>query len=363
MADGGGAVLVLNAGSSSVKYALFSPDLERITGGIVEIGAGSDEGGTADGDGAGDHREALDRVLAALEGAGHPMPSLAAAAHRVVHGGAALTRPCAITPEVIEAIRAASPLAPLHNPHNLAGIEAIARRAPRLPQFASFDTAFHATNPPEAVACALPRAWREAGVRRYGFHGISYQALVEELAARGPLPRRLLAFHLGNGASACAILEGKSVATTMGYSPLSGLPGGTRAGDLDPAAVLRIAEAEGIGAAHDLLNRQSGLLGLSGESGDMRALLGSGAPAARFAVSHFCYWAARHGASLIGAMGGLDAIAFTGGIGENAGMVREEIARRLEWAGPGARKVHVIGAREERRIASDALKMLDGAAK
>ncbi len=365
-------VLVLNAGSSSLKYALFAPDLAPLTGGIVEIGAegGAPEGSEtgengAEGSGtrARDHAEALGRVFASLEAAGHPPESLAAAAHRVVHGGAALTRPCALTPPVIAAIRAAAPLAPLHNPANLAGIEAIAARAPALPQFASFDTAFHATNPPEATTCALPARWREAGVRRYGFHGLSYAALVAEMAARAPLPRRLLAFHLGNGASACAILEGRSVATTMGYSPLSGLAGGTRAGDLDPAAVLRLAEELGSPrAALSLLNGASGLLGLSGESGDMRALLASGSGAARFAVEHFCYWAARHGGSLIAAMGGLDAIAFTGGIGENAAPVRAAIVRRLEWAGAGAGNVHVIAAREERQIAREALCLMAGRA-
>ncbi len=347
-----GAILVLNAGSSSLKYALFGQDLARIAGGVVEIGTGAGK------DGCRHHREALDHVLATLEGAGHPLHRLAAAAHRVVHGGCTLAAPARITPAVMQAIRGAISLAPLHNPANLAGIEALSALAPELPQYASFDTAFHATNPPEARTYALPAEWRARGLCRYGFHGLSYAALVDELAARGPLPRRLLAFHLGSGASACAILEGRSVATTMGCSPLSGLVMATRAGDLDPALVLWLAEELGVAGARTLLNREAGLSGLSGESGDMRVLLESDSPAARLAVGHYTYWAARHGASLIAAMGGVEAIAFTGGIGENAKTVREAILNRLGFAGVPEENVHVIAAREERRIAREALSLM-----
>jgi acetate kinase len=231
---------------------------------------------------------------------------LAAAAHRVVHGGADLTVPCRIDAGVLEQIGAAIALAPLHNPHNLLGITALAEIAPELVQFASFDTAFHATNPEVATRYAVPDDWAAQGVRRYGFHGTSYQSLVgcfEEVTGAA-LPERLLAFHLGNGASICAIYQGKLVATTMGYSPLEGLTMGTRAGGIDAGAVLDMADRIGVAAARGALNHRSGLVALSGGVSDMRALCERSDERAVFAIAHFCYWAARHAGSMMAAMGG-----------------------------------------------------------
>lgn len=346
-------LLVVNAGSSSVKLAVFDDRLQPVlAASVTEIGGagrlrcGSVSAGCA----APDHRSALALVFDAMAGQGVPLSALTAAAHRVVHGGEALVQPCRITPEVIAGIEACAPLAPLHNPANLTAIRALADLAPDLPQYASFDTAFHATNPEVAVTYALPLAERERGLRRYGFHGISYAGLVASLGDTPP--RRLLALHLGNGASACAILEGQSVASTMGYSPLDGLTMGTRAGAIDGNAVLRLAELHGVQGAARILNRESGLLALGGTN-DMRALQEAGTPEAAFARDHFRYWAVRHCGSLIAAMGGLDAVAFTGGIGENDAEMRAAIVAGLAWAGDVP--VLVIPAEEERSIAAQAL--------
>ncbi|NDV01873.1 acetate/propionate family kinase [Pseudoroseicyclus tamaricis] len=349
-----GPILVLNAGSSSLKAELFGEGLASLLAlSVSEIGGAGElvVGEARRPVSAPGHEAALALLLEALEAAGHPPESLRAAGHRVVHGGG-LTAPARVTEEVLEIIRAACPLAPLHNPANLAGIEALARLAPALPQTASFDTAFHATQPPLATTYALPQALRDRGLRRYGFHGLSYASLVARL---DPLPRRLLALHLGNGASLCAIEEGRSVATSMGYSPASGLVMGTRAGDIDAALVLRLAAEEGIAGAEEILLRQSGLTGLAGTN-DMQTLLARPDAEARFAVDAFCYWAIRHGASAVAAMGGLDAIVFTGGIGEHAAPVREAIAAGLAFLGPA--EVRVMEADEERQIARDALALL-----
>ncbi len=367
-----GPVLVLNAGSSSIKFAVFDGGLEETLAGSVEIcpeDSARSRGGAkrppvgADGrcpavppDGASDHGQALEVILGRLGQSGIPVGALAGAAHRVVHGGARLTAPCRITPDIIAEIRACIPLAPLHNPHNLAAIETLAEIAPDLPQFASFDTAFHATNPEVARRFAIPDDLHKSNIRRFGFHGISYRALVDGFP--GPLPERLLAFHLGNGASLCAIHKGRSVATTMGYSPLDGLTMGTRPGSMDAGAVLEIVARLGLEETREVLNRRSGLLALSGIGPDMRALLDSDAPEAAFAVEHFCYWAARHAGSMIAAMQGVDAIAFTGGIGENAAPVRERIVELLAWSGVAQADIHVIAAREERQIAADALQLM-----
>ena len=333
-------LLVVNAGSSSLKVALFDGAVQVRAAQVGEIGT----------DG---HRAALERLLA--EGFDR---GLTAAGHRVVHGGADLTATCRIDAGVLARIEACVPLAPLHNPANLAAIRALADLAPDLPQFASFDTGFHATNPEVAWRYALPAAVEAEGIRRYGFHGLSYAAIVRKVQENGGgvLPERLLALHLGNGASICAIRGGRSVATTMGYSPLDGLTMGTRSGGIDGNAVLRLAELHGIAGAARILNRESGLLGLGGAS-DMRALHGAGTAAARFAVAHFCYWAVRHAGSMIAAMGGLDAVAFTGGIGENDAFVRGEILRGLAFVAAG-KPVFVIAAEEERQIAMEVLALL-----
>jgi acetate kinase len=370
------SVLVVNAGSSSVKVALFDADLtERMSGRVTEIGGAAriEVGALTGARVVPDHAAALALVFEAMDEAGVPVASLTAAAHRVVHGGAALVAPRRITPEVVAGIEGCVPLAPLHNPANLMAIRALVRLVPDLPQYASFDTAFHATNPEVALRYALPPEAEALGLRRYGFHGISYASLVRKVQEIGEnrLPKRLLAFHLGNGASACAILAGQSVASTMGYSPLDGLTMGTRTGSIDGNAVLRLAEVHGVAGASRILNRESGLLGLGGAS-DMRALHRAGTPEAEFAIAHVCYWARRHAGSLIAAMGGLDAIAFTGGIGENDAHVRGEILRGLDWAGvdfdeganrdgaavlhrPGARvAIWTVVAEEERQIAREA---------
>ena len=349
-------ILVVNAGSSSIKVALVSDALEREMTAEV-AGIGGDARLRADGAdtavAAADHGAALDHLLKALEARGVTPASLRAAAHRIVHGGATLTAPARLTDDVLARVAACNPLAPLHNPHNLSAIRALAARAPELPQFGSFDTAFHATCPEVATTYALPEAERAKGIRRYGFHGLSYAALVEAL--RPDLPARLLALHLGGGASLCAIRDGRSVASSMGYSPLDGLVMGTRTGEIDGMAVLRLAADHGLDGAAHLLNRDSGLRALGGTA-DMAALLASDDPRARFAVDHYCYWAARQAGSAVVAMGGLDAIAFTGGIGENAAPVRDAILRHLAFLGKVP--VHVIPCDEERQIARDALRLL-----
>lgn len=351
-------LLVVNAGSSSVKLAVFDGDLRAVLAGSVsEIGGAArlKIGSTDRVCAIGDHQSALALAFDAMAAQGVGLDDLTAAAHRVVHGGAALVAPARVTAAVIAGIEACVPLAPLHNPGNLTAIRALAALAPELPQFASFDTAFHASNPEVAVSYALPLTERTRGLRRYGFHGISYAGLVQHLHEKSLLPNRLLALHLGNGASLCAILNGVSVATTMGYSPLDGLTMGTRAGAIDGNAVLRLAEVHGIAAAARILNRESGLQGLGGYS-DMRALHAAGTPEAAFAVEHFCYWAVRHAGSMIAAMGGLDGIAFTGGIGENDALVRQKIVTGLEWA--GRVPVQIVPAAEERTIAAQALALL-----
>ncbi|ATF17256.1 acetate/propionate family kinase [Phaeobacter gallaeciensis] len=371
-------ILVLNAGSSSIKFAIFDADLSQRIAGLAE-GIGTPQSRLRIADTSSDsqfptHAEALAAILAALPDHGIDPTQLAAVGHRVVHGGRKLTKPLRITPEIRAEIADCTPLAPLHNPHSLAAIDTMAAAAPDLPQFASFDTSFHATNPEVATRYAIPRVEETKGIRRYGFHGLSYASLVRRLPeiSGAALPSRLLAFHLGNGASLCAIRNGQSVATTMGYSPLDGLTMGTRSGGIDANAVLRLVEDNGLDRTKAILNNESGLLGLSGGKSDMRNLMLDPSADSAFAIEHFCYWSLRHAGSLIAAMEGLDAIAFTGGIGENAVAVRARILRGLEWVGArmdvdanharksrlhaGSSKVAiwVVEAEEERQIAMDA---------
>ena len=352
-------ILVLNAGSSSLKVKVFTTDLTPVfSGSVTSIGT---NGTITSGDKTFptktvDHADALTQMLAALSHAGITPDTLKAAAHRVVHGGTILTQPARITPQVIAAIQSVIPLAPLHNPNNLAAILALQTAAPDLPQYASFGTAFHATNPAVATRYAIPQIQHDAGIRRYGFHGLSYAGMVAGFGAA--IPGRLLALHLGNGASLCAIKDGQSIATSMGYSPLSGLTMGTRCGDIDGAGVLRISDAVGEAEADRILNKTSGLLALGGDN-DMRNLLRRDDAAAKFAVDHFCYWAARHAGSAIVAMGGMDAVAFTGGIGENAAPVRDKIMAGLACFGDVP--VHVIAADEEKQIARDAAFLMEAA--
>ena len=379
----GGDILVINAGSSSIKFAVFGNDLtEKLQGSAIEIGGASrfSIAGTKQDVVLPDHRAAMAQILTALKSVGVTPAGLQAAAHRIVHGGPHLTAPVALTAETLDEIEACSPLAPLHNPHHLTAIRALASLAPELPQFASFDTAFHASNAEVARRYALPDTAETKGIRRYGFHGLSYASLCHALPriSGGALPGRVLALHLGNGASICAIRDGKSVATTMGYSPLEGLTMGTRVGTIDANAALKLAEDHGISRAREILNYESGLLGLSGATSDMRALLATGSRASEFAIEHFVYWAVRHSGSMIAAMGGLDAVVFTGGIGEHAAPVRSGIAGGLAWLGADIDmaaneekrpRLHsdasrigiwIVPAMEERQIASDALTLMGG---
>lgn len=335
-----GPILVLNAGSSSLKFASYDRrSLKPLTRGHVDLATSGQS-----------HGAALRAALAKLVEAGGP-PS--AVGHRVVHGGE-LHRPALITPEIRAHIEAAGAMAPLHNPPALKVMDAVRAAHPDLPQIACFDTAFHANNPPEATVFALPETFRKKGLRRYGFHGLSYASTVRRFRNETgqPLPNRLLVFHLGAGASLAAILNGKGVATTMGFSPLDGLTMATRAGSLDPGLLLYLLQHEGMSAGEidEMLNRQSGLKALGG-SADMKTLLESDAPEAQFAVSHFVYWAARHAGSMIAAMQGIDGIVFTGGIGENAEPVRSRILDRLRWTRLSSkRQSWVVTADEEGEI-------------
>ncbi|MGB3502775.1 MAG: acetate/propionate family kinase [Mesorhizobium sp.] len=381
--NGDGQTVVFNAGSSSIKFAVFDAALNRLVSGQADAIGGDGRltiGEVRSSAGFADHASAVRAIFDALAQQGFSLADMTAAGHRVVHGGREVTAPSRLTPEVIGTIEQCVRLAPLHNPHNLTVIRALAAIAPDLPQFASFDTAFHTTNPEVALRYAVPDEEDAAGLRRFGFHGISFSGLVRRLPALSgaPLPSRLLALHLGNGVSLCAIRDGRSVATTMGYSPLDGLTMGTRTGGIDGNAVLKLAERHGIEGAFQLLNKKSGLLALGGHS-DMRALRGADTDRSRFAIEHFSYWALRHSGSMIAAMGGIDALAFTGGIGENDTAMRASIMSGLSWTGLAmddaanearATRLHcadskiaawIVPADEEQTIAED-VRTLMGAA-
>ncbi len=341
-------LLVLNAGSSSLKFALFDagrPDLPRLLRGAYEGLGGTvclrirDEAGTIRCEARpalADHEAAVAHLLAWLDDT-HLGADLSAAGHRVVHGGPHHDAPQRVDAALRAELRGLIPLAPLHLPHNLAAIEALAARRPALPQVACFDTAFHRAMPEVEQCYALPEAWYRKGVRRYGFHGLSYEYIAGELprhlgaAADG----RVIVAHLGHGASLCALHRRRPVATTMGFTPLDGIPMATRPGQLDPGVVTWWLRAAGldVAAVDDLLNHRSGLLGLSGLSGDMRELLASDEPAAARAVDYFVHHTARAVASLAGALGGLDALVFTAGIGEHSAVIRRRLCQRLAWLG------------------------------
>lgn len=283
-----------------------------------------------------DHQAALHDLLQWLDQASD-LPEVVAAGHRVVHGGQDFSDPQLLTPDLVARLAAFVPLAPLHQPHNLAGIRALTAVRPQLPQVGCFDTAFHHGQPELARLFALPRAYREEGVQRYGFHGLSYEYIAGNLAeimgtaATG----RVVVAHLGNGASMCAMRDGQSLATTMGFTAVEGLPMGTRIGAVDPGVLLYLIERYGMGAKDltHLLYKQSGLLGLSGISNDMRELLASADPNAQLAVDYFCYRIARELGSLAAALGGLDALVFTGGIGEHAAEIRARVCALSSWFG------------------------------
>lgn len=345
------AILVLNAGSSSLKFAAHAAaGLGRLARGKVE-GVGGPGGPT--------HEQALGTVLdrCRAELGGH---RLVGVGHRVVHGGTRFAGPARIDDGVLAALDALVPLAPLHQPHNLAAVRAVTRLAPQLPQVACFDTAFHRTQPEVAQRFGLPRRFHDAGIRRYGFHGLSYEHVAAVLPALDPAAAagRTIVAHLGNGASLCGLLAGRSVATTMGFTPADGLLMGTRSGALDPGAVLHLIRHYGMTPDHveHLIDFESGLLGVSGISADMRELLASDDPRAAEAVELFVYRIAREVGSLAAALGGVDAIVFTGGIGENAVPIRERVCAAAAWLGPV--RVHVVPADEERMIADHTRRVL-----
>ncbi len=347
------AALVLNAGSSSLKFALFAleptlaeepalwgqiegigdaPELSARTAGgerfseTIEVAGGQTE----------QHRESLNHLLGWLSGH-HPDLDIVAAGHRVVHGGELYSAPVRLDEAVLAELDRFVPLAPLHQPHNLRAVRAVASLMPDVPQVACFDTAFHRSQSPLAQAFALPRALSAEGIKRYGFHGLSYDYVARQLPevigdrAKGAV----VIAHLGNGASMCALRNGKSIASTMGFTAVEGLMMGTRTGSLDPGVLLFLMEQKGMDAAAltRLLYKESGLLGVSGISQDMRTLLASDAPEAVEAVDLFCYRIARELGSLAAAAGGLDALVFTGGIGEHAAPVRAKVAALSAWLG------------------------------
>jgi len=394
-----GAVLAVNAGSSSLKVASFPLDA-RTAGGA---GDGSRDGdGAAHGGGDGDgarwqpawtafaerlggatparlrirHADGTSVEQPLGEGAGHPEAiaallarrelfagkgEVAGIGHRIVHGGAAHVAPAPVDEALLAALTALEPLAPLHQPHNLAGVRAARAAFPDVAQVACFDTAFHAVQPEVNRRFAVPAAWHDAGVRRYGFHGLSYESIVATLRRREPAlaAGRLVVAHLGNGASLCAVAAGRSVATTMSFSPLDGLTMGTRTGQIDAAVVFWLVRSGGLtlDAAEELLFRRSGLLGLSGVSADMRELHASPAPAARLAVDHFVEQVVQQTGRMAAALRGIDALVFSGGIGENAGWLRERVAASLGWLSPAPR-VLVVPTDEEAVIAGHVTALL-----
>jgi acetate kinase len=346
------AILTLNAGSSSIKFALFEagsppPREASLSGQIDGLGArghlkARDAAGTTledtdlplDKDSP--HRAALAFLVERLQGGG-PGARIVAVGHRVVHGGTRYSQPVLVDRPTIEALRAFVPLAPLHQPHNLAGIEAISATLPGVPQVACFDTAFHRTQPTLAQLFALPRRITAEGVRRYGFHGLSYEFIAEILPQHlGPRAEgKVLVAHLGNGASICALEGRRSRATSMGFTAVDGLMMGTRTGALDPGVLLYLMDRHHMDARaiERMLYRESGLLGVSGISQDMRELLASSEREAREAVDLFCYRVVREAGALAAVAGGFDALVFTGGIGERAAPVRARVCAALAWLG------------------------------
>jgi acetate kinase len=346
---GGEAIVVLNAGSSSIKFCTFRRDgasLEReLRGQVAGLGTaprltakrGTDFVVETDlSAGSVTHADALGVLLEFLRTELHG-ESIVGVGHRVVHGGLEFMAPTRVDDAILARLDRYVPLAPLHQPHNLAAIRLMLERLPGVPEIACFDTAFHRTIPEVAQLFALPPRFAESGVRRYGFHGLSYEyvaSVLPTLDARAAAGRTVV-FHLGNGSSMCAMHGGHSVATTMGFTAVEGLPMGTRSGSLDPGVLLFLMDELGFGARdlERLLYHESGLLGMSGLSSDMRDLLASESPAAKLAVEVFCYRARRELGSLAAALGGLDAVVFTAGIGENQAEIRRRICRDAAWLG------------------------------
>ncbi len=369
------SILVINSGSSSLKFSVFevTADIERVSAhgevtGIVPdtAAAGQSQAAqftVADATGKPLHAQAVsppscERAMGCLHEwfAAHTdgENGFAAVGHRVVHGGMQFIEPVVVDAATLASLELLVPLAPLHQPHQLAAIRALQLTAPGVPQVACFDTAFHAGQATVAREYALPQALTASGIKRYGFHGLSYEYIVSALPSLAPecVGRRLVVAHLGSGASMCAIHQGRSVATTMGFSALDGLPMGTRCGALDPGVLLYLLQHEQLGATaiEHLLYEQSGLLGVSGLSADVRTLLASAAPAARHAIELFVYQIGRELGSLTAALGGLDALIFTAGVGEHAPPIRAQVVADAQWL--GMRLDAAANSRGERRIST-----------
>jgi acetate kinase len=354
--------LVLNAGSSSLKFCVYRRPRDdgwglAARGQIDGIGTSprltaKDDAGTPLVDetletSVKDARAALDCVARWLRSrwAGSRVLGVG---HRVVHGGAKYAGPCVVTPEVLAELRGLIPLAPLHQPHNLAAIEAVSAQLPDVPQVACFDTSFHRGQPAVAELVPLPKAIRDGGVQRYGFHGLSYEYIASVLPEVAPdvADGRVIVAHLGSGASLCALKGRKSIESTLGFTALDGLCMGTRPGSIDPGVILHLFQALGYSAAdvETILYKQSGLLGISGISNDMRDLLGNADPAARLAVDYFVHQVVKHVGALAAVLGGVDALVFTAGIGERSAEIRRRICQASSWLGlaldPAANETH-----------------------
>jgi acetate kinase len=343
------SILAVNAGSSSLKFSLYPMDGAGVAGSVI---SGQFQGLEPHGTPQMDWKTATQSAKQALNGSGDPftvalehlrqllasmpdLPPLKAVAHRVVHGANLYQQSILVDDQALQALEGLNSLAPLHQPHNIEGIKAFRQAFPDLPQVACFDTAFHTSVKPEQYEFALPQALTKQGVRRYGFHGLSYQFIIGQLLARTPKAKgRVLMAHLGNGASLCAAFDGCSQATTMGFSALDGLMMGTRSGSLDAGVLLYLLEQ---GWTHDrlqaLLYKESGLLGVSGLSADMRKLRQSDSPDARHAIDLFTHRVIRESGAMIACLKGLDVIAFSGGIGEHDAQLRHDVCQALGWLG------------------------------
>ncbi len=362
-------VVTLNAGSSSVKFALFAADEDwprLIVSGAVE-GLGEKPRFRVDVvDGKASerklaakltHRQAIAAIFKWIEAA-YPAAAISAIGHRVVHGGLRFAAPVIVDAETLAELREFIPLAPLHQPHNIAGIEGARAAFPHVPQVACFDTAFHRGHAFVDDAYALPYSYYERGLRRFGFHGLSYEYIARRLRAIDPIHAEggVIVAHLGNGASLCAMKGGRSIATTMGFSALEGLPMGTRCGQIDPGLLLYLLESEGLTpeALSHVLYERSGLLGLSGVSHDIRALEASQEPRAEAAIAYFIHRIKMEIAALTAVIGGLDALVFTAGIGERSPRIRAGVVAGLGWMGlaldgtANARNDPVISASQSR---------------
>ena len=364
-------IAVVNAGSSSVKFGIYAAGGEPallLRGQVEQIGvAPTLSAAEADGNELARrewpaegfaHAQAMEAII---ETARQCLPdaSVSGIGHRVVHGGTRFAAPVEVTPQILDDLEGLSALAPLHQPHNLAPIKAMAKEMPHIRQIACFDTGFHRSQSPLAQSYGLPRELTESGIRRYGFHGLSYEFISARLAAVAPeyAKKRIVIAHLGNGASLCALQDGHSVASTMGFTAVEGLLMGTRCGSIDPGVLLYLMDEHGMGAREleALIYKKSGLLGVSGISSDMRTLRSSGDPNAREAIALFVYRIIREIGSLAAALGGVDGLVFTGGIGQRDSQTRKEVVEGCAWLGASLDKEANDGHRQRIDAADSAL--------